>query len=136
MGVFHCNNELLVRTRDGHNVQLEENLIYRTDELVLLRMPKGSRSDGASTPRSVWALIPPFGDWWLPSILHDGGYHGVLEKFENGVWVPANLTREQTDWLYFEAMTSTQTDSATKRIIYTAVVAAGGSSFHGYVAPA
>ncbi len=36
-----------------------------------IRPPLGSITDGASIPRVLWAILPPFGPWVRAAIIHD-----------------------------------------------------------------
>lgn len=131
MGVFRSRNDLLVRTADGRHCVLQEPLEYVTSDGVNYRVPVGADCDGASTPAQVWNILPPFGPWWLASVLHDAGYRGTLERMEGIAWVPAQLARTDVDLLFLEAMSSLCVDEFHKRIIYDAVVAFGGRAFKG-----
>ena len=74
---------LIVETGDGHNVVLPEPLVYVAKNSVTYVMPTGSKSDGASTPKAIWNLIPPFGTYWLGTVLHDGAYRNVLQALNS-----------------------------------------------------
>ena len=53
-------------------VILEKSFCYASDildEVVII--PKGFISDGASVPRAMWAIYPPFGKYLEAAIVHD-----------------------------------------------------------------
>lgn len=61
---------------DGASFQrvviLEKSLYYASDildEIVII--PKGFISDGASVPRALWSIYPPFGKYLEAAIVHD-----------------------------------------------------------------
>ncbi len=57
---------------------LEDWTIDLADGLRIV-VPKGFVTDGASIPRILWPIIPPFGPLLEGAILHDFGYqHGYL----------------------------------------------------------
>jgi len=107
---FQATN-IAIRTGDGRNVILLEDLIYVSESGQVIIAPIGNRSDGASTPKEIWALIPPFGLYWLAALLHDGGYQDSLwQMLPDGTKVKLTLTKEQCDLLLLEAMVSLGVD--------------------------
>ena len=107
-GTFR-ESHLDIRTyRDGSDDLLREPLHYRALDGTEYRCPEGSRTDGMSLPKIV-RMVPGFNHLrqdWFPAILHDGGYRGTLEKWDNrkAKWIPAKLTRKESDRLMREAM--------------------------------
>lgn len=55
-------------------------------------IPAGFIYDGASVPRILWSLYPPFGSYNRASLLHDWFYRS------------GECTRAQADWRFLEAM--------------------------------
>ena len=53
-------------------VILEKSLYYTSDILdEIVVVPKGFISDGASVPRALWSIYPPFGRYLEAAIVHD-----------------------------------------------------------------
>ena len=60
-----------VRLTQDWRVELEDGLI--------IVVPKGFTTDGASVPRLLWPILSPLGDLRYGAIVHDFGYqHGYL----------------------------------------------------------
>lgn len=117
-------------TSDGRNIVLLEDLIYAAKNGVILKMPIGSPSDGASTPRAIWQLIPPFGPYWRGTVLHDGAYRNLLLQLNtDGSWTPITFNRDQSDDLLLEAMESMGVDLLLREAIYEGVHLGGDIAF-------
>lgn len=130
MIVFTTQNEILVRTRDGRNVTLMEDVELRSDTGAVYRVPIGSESDGASTPPEIWVKLPPFGDYWLAGVVHDAAYRGTLQRqLENGYWAPAMLNKDQADLLLLDCMSALGVAQGTKEAIYDGVRLFGWKAF-------
>ena len=84
---------------------LKEPLIWEIDYLgsgLRITVPAGFHSDGATVPRPLWWLMPPWGDKGTrAAILHDY----LLEELEAGR-KPHELinTRERADWQFYLAL--------------------------------
>lgn len=53
-------------------VTLNSSLHYQSDTIgKVVAVPKGFVSDGASVPRALWAIYPPFGRYLEAAIVHD-----------------------------------------------------------------
>lgn len=63
----------LVEGGEDRNIQLEEDLCYRTRDGYLICARKGEIVDGASIPSFAWVLIgsPLTGDYRRASVIHD-----------------------------------------------------------------
>jgi hypothetical protein len=63
------------RKRGGKFVricQLQRDLFYQSDLLrKTIRIPVGFISDGASVPRLMWSIYPPFGRYLEAAVVHD-----------------------------------------------------------------
>lgn len=127
---FHSRNDLLVRTKDGRNVVLQEPLEFYSETGQLYRAPTGTTSDGASTPPALWPTIPPFGSYWLAAILHDAAYRGVLEVKRGDDWVVAMLSKDSADSLLLEAMLSLGVSEVERLAIYGGVHFGGSTAFN------
>lgn len=109
--------DLAIRTRDGRNGKSLEPLVYVTLDGETLIVPMGSGSDGASTPRFIWTIIPPFGVYWLAAFLHDWLYRY------------SKLPRWRCDQLLYEAMRSLGVEHAEAWAIYEGVHLGGQKPF-------
>jgi len=57
----------VIQTMNNNRVMLWED--YKVDWLVI---PEGYMSDGASVPRWLWSIVPPFKPKYMPAVLaHD-----------------------------------------------------------------
>jgi hypothetical protein len=83
---------LKVATSNGRNFVLLEPFSYTSLAGMIINVPAGATSDGASTPREIWPTIPPFGLYWMAAFLHDYLYRCT------------QLPKVQCDDLFKEAM--------------------------------
>jgi hypothetical protein len=122
---------LKVSSSDGHNFVLLEPLVYETIDGRTIRAKTGTTTDGASAPKEVWNLIPPFGKYWFSAIMHDAAYRDTLEQLQgdNVTWQKLTLTEDQSNGILAEAMESQGVDTNIKDVIYDAVAGFGKSSF-------
>lgn len=115
-------------TSDGRNFMLLNSVEYVAKDGSRWVIPSGATSDGASTPREVWDIIPPFGAYWRAAFLHDAAYRNTL--LDSGGRV-ANLPKERCDDLLNDAMEACGVDIIDRQAIYQAVRLAGGAAFAG-----
>ena len=121
---------LVNETSDGRNVVLLEDLVYVAKNGIQYLLPTGSQSDGASTPKAIWNIIPPFGTYWKGTVLHDGAYRNVLQVLNSdGTWALATLARDQSDDLLLEAMESLNVELLLREAIYEGVHLGGEIPF-------
>ena len=83
-------------------------------------IPAGFITDGASVPRGLWNLFPPFGKYNKASLLHD-----YLYQF-------GTMTRAQADWCFLEAMKVLGVGFLTRWAMYLSVRAGGWCAWNGY----
>ena len=57
---------------------LNKPLWYRSDLIGMVQVPRAFISDGASVPRFLWSVYPPFGKYLEAAVIHD--YFCVLGK--------------------------------------------------------
>jgi hypothetical protein len=50
---------------------LGSELIYNSPRFGLIQIPFGFVSDGASVPKALWNLYPPFGEYLEAAVIHD-----------------------------------------------------------------
>lgn len=104
-------------TADGRNFTLLEPLVYVDRAGVIIRIPVGTHTDGASTPAFLWPTVPPFGPHWRATILHDYFYR-VLRN-----------PKDQADELLLEAMQLSGVSIILAKIIYEGVKLGGARSY-------
>lgn len=122
------NDTLNVRTADGRDDVLLENLEYIAKDGTRYRCPIGSTTDGFSVPRCLQNIIPATGGSWFSACQHDAAYRGQLESF-TGVWTLANLTRKEADKLILEAMKFQGVGFVMRHLIYWALRAFGWAAW-------
>jgi Protein of unknown function (DUF1353) len=95
---------------DGADSVLMADLRYQigTTNFVIV-VPLGFVTDFASTPKALWAVLPPFGTYQLAAVVHDFLY------WDQG------CTREQADALLRVAMAESKVDPKKRDIIWQAV---------------
>lgn len=127
---FQNTIALAVRTPNGHDVVLLEDLVYHCKQGHTYRVPAGSTSDGISTPPVLWLSLPPFGNWWYPGILHDAFYRNTLEIQDvDGGWHKCDITKDYADWLFKEAMLLNDVSESDAEIIFQGVAQFGRHAF-------
>jgi hypothetical protein len=73
-----------------------------------ITVPAGYLTDGASVPRALWSIIPPWGAYGQAAVVHD-----ILCEYLS-IMVAGKLTpitRERADEIFAEAMTVLQVPS-------------------------
>jgi uncharacterized protein DUF1353 len=109
-----------------------EKVVYssRSGEQIVISV--GAESDGASVPKELWAVAPPFGWYWRAAVLHDFLYRYTQRpKSECDA-----LLLEAMDVLLGEIQSKSLGDKvehvlreAEARAFYEAVTLGGGCSF-------
>jgi hypothetical protein len=95
---------------DGQDSILMEPLRYLIlNTGVEIRVPLGFVTDFASTPRTIWSVLPPFGEYQLAAVVHDFLY-----------W-DQSCTREQADALLRVAMHESKVRAVDRETIFRAV---------------
>lgn len=91
---------LVTRQVGAQKKKLEFDLVVSIDG-ALLTIPAGFQSDGASVPRFLWSLYPPFGELYEPATwLHDYCYQHA-EEFD-GHDGKVRMTRGLADQLLYD----------------------------------
>lgn len=106
---------------DPHYCDLPDGRTRRILNLVVilidgqpLVIPRGFLTDGASVPRFLWPILPPFGPYNKASLLHDYLYKtGKINR--------APVTRKQADDLFLAGMEALQVNPATRWAMWTGV---------------
>ena|ERR1017187_6394641 len=125
---FQCT-DIDVRTSDGLNDSLLEDMPYTSEAGVQYRAPFGGTTDGLSVPRCLQNIIPATGGDWMSGVLHDSAYRNQLEVLLNNVWEKANLTQKASDNLLLEAMKSQGVNVVMRYIIWGALRLFGWKAF-------
>lgn len=110
-----------VETSDGRNFRLLESVMYCTEVngvLERIDIPVGTETDGASIPRIIWNVLPPFGIYWRATVLHDYLYRYTKRS------------RLECDNILLEAMINLGVDEVTRNVIYDGVRVGGEPAFN------
>lgn len=101
---------LLLEDEGGMPYTLAKLLLYRSALLKRwIKVPAGFKTDLASIPRPLWAILPKSGKYDKAAVVHDYLYA------VNGV------TREEADQVLREAMEALGVGRVTRWLIYRAV---------------
>jgi hypothetical protein len=76
------------------------------DSTKWVDIPKYFLTDGASVPRFLWNLIPPWGIYGQAAVVHDWlcEHLYICEQVADGTIVHTPITRKQCDQILYEAM--------------------------------
>lgn len=80
---------------------VEESFVYHIDAERYIYVPAGYLTDGASVPRGLWALIPPWGEYGQACVVHDY----LCEYLQ--IWkgdVRTLITRKDCDQIFLQCM--------------------------------
>lgn len=80
----------------------------------VITVPKGFKTDLATTPRFLWIMLPPFGRYSQAAVVHDYLYHS---DFFNKI---------DADKMFYELMIKYGTWKWKAKIMYWAVFLFGG----------
>ena len=83
-------------------------------------IPAGFVTDGASVPRGLWNLFPPYGRYSKAALIHD-----FLYQF-------GAMTRAQADYVFLEAMKELGVGFLARWAMYSGVRAGGWAAWNGY----
>lgn len=81
--------------------------------------PAGFRTDFASIPRILWAILPPWGKYGKAAVIHDFlcTYRYYLDENGNKV----SVTRAECDVIFLEAMEVLSVPPFKRKLMYAAV---------------
>jgi len=105
-------SELKVKPLDSKRWELLEEFDYYLGSLktgMYIRVSKGFITDFASVPRIFWWLLPPWGRYGKPAVIHDFLYHTKI------------FSRVVSDAIFLEAMSILKVPLWKRLIIYWAV---------------
>jgi hypothetical protein len=95
---------------DGENWFLTRPLSYELPNTnLLVEVPPGFVTDFASIPRPLWSLLPTWGQYGPPAVVHDYLY-----------W-DQRCTREQADWIFLLGMEESDVGGIERFVIHRAV---------------
>jgi hypothetical protein len=111
--------ELLPKSTRGRFKTLE-HLDHQLIDGTQLFVPKGTVSNGASVPRLLWWIYPPYGTYTYPAVIHDFLY-------ENNLY-----TRKFADRQFLIDMGRCNTNKFTKWLFYYIVRIFGGLNWNKF----
>jgi hypothetical protein len=85
--------------RNGTTRVLLSELKYNS-EVFSIVVPKGFKTDYASTPRFLWPIIPPSGKYTMAAVLHDYLYTSgsVTRKIADDIFKEAMISLDVSRW--------------------------------------
>lgn len=98
---------------DGRTRRLLSDAVVLIDGQPVL-IPAGFLTDGASVPRGLWNIIPPFGRYNKAALLHDFLY-------KTGRMNRARVTRKQADEIFLAAMVALDVPGWQRWAMYAGV---------------
>ena len=103
---------------DGQHSLLNTDLRYQVgDTQFVIVVPAGFVTDFASTPRAIWAVLPPADQYQLAAVVHDFLY------WDQG------CSREQADDLLRAAMAESLVEARKRDLIWKAVRTFGNAAW-------
>ncbi len=109
---------------DGRTRRLLIDVVVLIDGQPLV-IPAGFLTDGASVPRGLWNIFPPFGKYNKASLLHDFLY-------KTGRMNLAVITRKQADDIFLAAMVALDVSKWQRRGMYCGVRVGAWPAWNGY----
>lgn len=93
--------------------------VVLNDVMGCLTVPVGFKTDLASIPRLLWAIIPPFGPHIWAAVIHDYLYAST----------GLDIDRVRADAIFLAIMKAYKVPAWKRGIMYAAVRVFGGRSF-------
>lgn len=110
-------DELILRDAGMHNGSRIFSLVHYYRVLTsfgTVTIPTGFQTDGASVPRIFWNILQPYGEYFPAALLHDYLYSRQSSLFHT-------FDREESDYLFKEAMFNLGVPWHVRHTIHTAV---------------
>ena len=105
---------------DGRTWILQHEVQYTTISGIVIYVPAGSITDGASTPRFLWRAAPPMtGKHRNAAFVHDWLYRKSRPK----------MSKEDADKIFLEIMEMDGVGKALRILMYKSVVLFGNNSY-------
>lgn len=93
----------LIPDRDAEEWFTREAVSFVIDDRYRIDIPEGFSTDGATIPKRLWWIVPPWGRHTMPSILHDYLYRvGKVLDTKTGDYLYAK--RKFSDDLFVDVM--------------------------------
>lgn len=84
--------------------QVMQPFTYRTRNphcVETVTIPAGFLTDGASVPRAFWSMLPPWGIYGQPAVVHDYLCESLMVMQDNRM---VRITRQQADSIFAETL--------------------------------
>lgn len=95
---------------------------------IRVNVPVGFETDGASVPKPLWWILPPYGKYGQAAIVHDKLYRDGMLLVDG---MPIHITRARADEIFLEALEVLKVNPLVRNSMYLAVRLFGASSFKG-----
>lgn len=95
---------------------------------VWVEVPLGFETDGASVPKVLWWILPPFGKYGQAAVVHDKLYRDGILLVDGK---PVHVTRARADAIFLEAMGVLKVSPVVRYPMYWAVRLFGAKYFKG-----
>lgn len=112
--------------------------VYQTAAGGTVYIYVGFTTDGASVPRALWWLYPPFGDdYENAAVLHDYLYRHATQRLESGGFEyygsdGGHISRAEADALMREVMEVDGFRRTGRAVVYRSVRVGGGGAWRRY----
>lgn len=103
----------------------EENMHYFTmhgDKEVMLFVPRGYLTDGATVPKSLQKYFPVWDTYYQAAVFHDYLCE-YLTIYTRKEMIPIKLSRTEVDFYFDELMKRLNTNPFKRKLIHAGVVA-------------
>lgn len=115
MGIYKDRLDVTPR-KNGKTWITLEKFRYETDNGDVIIVQKWFKTDFASVPRALWALISRWGKHGFAAVIHDWLYWDQPEQHD----------RKAADKIFLEAMATSGVNLVKRQTMYRAVRAIGG----------
>ena len=104
--------------QDWSKCRLLSPLSYITRDRWIVAVPKGFVTDGASVPRVLWNIFPPWGEYARAAVVHDWLYHRQI------------VSRKRSDKIFLEAMADIGCPRRVRYTMWSGVRLGGWTIWH------
>lgn len=115
--MIKVSNPIVLEWAGGDAPWLIHSPITFQDDICILEVPRGFKTDLASVPRFLWSIIPPYGKYTQAAIVHDYLYATGL------------VSRVRADAIFLSIMRARNVPLWKRTLMYLAVRAFGWRSF-------
>lgn len=116
-------DEAQSKAKDKDLWKTDDEFTFFIGEIIdqkYITVPKGFLTDGATVPRFLWAIFPPWGVYGQAAVMHDY-LCTTLSLTRNGVNPILKLKQDEVDLLFEKAMKVLGTPWWKRKIMYWAV---------------